>query len=924
VAARFISSAAHTGNPTTSCAITIPTVLVGDLLVAYFTNGGATTAPTVTDDDGGTWNKKTSATVKGTLWWRRATSATSAKVVTAAGMTNSSSGTLFVIRGAVQTGDPFHQYSEEENIAGNETHAGITTTIPGCYIGFGIANGASNGDSAGVATVSGATIGAFANSRTATSTGGVDSANDQWGVAQAAAGATGAVTWAQADLATSSALYAITPVPEVSSWYVPASEPTRRKGLTAAVIAAGCFYGTFDTPPAPGPGTGLASTIGGLPPRVATLLYPSLQEPVPVVAGGGNKSLDADAGSYVVTGTTASLEYGRVASADAGSYAVTGSAAGLEYDRQVEAGAGSYAVTGTTASLEHGRQLVPDAGSYAVTGTTANLEHGRQLVPDAGSYAVTGTNASLEYGRKVNADAGSYAVTGSTASLEYSGAAGGPGTGLASVIGGVPPQFRSLLYPSLQEPVRVAPAAETVTVDKWFTPLAQPTRRKPIHALGSVTSVAPWLSAPVLTWTADTQDNTPDFDIEFDESADEGAVITLQIATDSGFTSIVVSYNDTLDAAEVLAGQVDLAATNLANGTYYARARVTDGGLDSPWSNTETVTIATLFTAAFQQPPQFPVRRTGFKTWQQQYLAFVGEPPAPGAIGLTADPGSYTVTGTTASLEYGRVVAAEIGSYTHTGVSASLERGFAVAADAGSYAVSGTDAALEYGREVVAGAGSYAVTGTDVTLNKGRTLDADGGSYAVTGTDASLEFGRLVAADAGSYAVTGTNASLVHEAVDDGRRYPIGSDRKHRRDGYGRAKITDEFLEELARLRKARDAAERAEEAVKTKKPAEVVRAARKAAKIVTRQAEAAADDTEWAAIAKAAKELSKGSTKQAAVVSQLVEILVVRIGEAEERLGQGAQSLEVELIESQRREQEILAAIIEEENAVIAILLSA
>jgi hypothetical protein len=215
MAATFVSSAPHTTtNPTTSCATTIPTVQVNDLLVLYVTNGGATAAPTVTDNDSGTWTKKTaSATVKGTLWWRRATAATSAKSVTAAGLTNSSSSTLFVIRGAITSGDPFHQYSEEENIAGNETHAGITTTVAGCYVGFGIANGASNGDSAGVATVAGATIGSLSNFQNAVSTGGVDCANSQAGVAQAAAGATGAITWAQADLATSSALYAITPQP---------------------------------------------------------------------------------------------------------------------------------------------------------------------------------------------------------------------------------------------------------------------------------------------------------------------------------------------------------------------------------------------------------------------------------------------------------------------------------------------------------------------------------------------------------------------------------------------------------------------------------------------------------------------------------------------------------------------------------------
>jgi hypothetical protein len=171
------------------------------------------------------------------------------------------------------------------------------------------------------------------------------------------------------------------------------------------------------------------------------------------------------------------------------------------------------------------------------------------------------------------------------------------------------------------------------------------------------------------------------------------------------------------------------------------------------------------------------------------------------------------------------------------------------------------------------------------------------------------------------------NAFYTHTvsqvAADDEARYPIGSTRKHR-DGYSRPKLTDEFYEHLDRLRKARDAAERAEEAAKTKKPADVVRAARRAAKIIARQAEAAADNAEWAAIAEAARDLGKSSTKQAAVVLQLVEILVIRIGEAEERLGQGAQRLELELIESQRREQEILAAIIEEENAVIAILLSA
>lgn len=203
---------------------------------------------------------------------------------------------------------------------------------------------------------------------------------------------------------------------------------------------------------------------------------------------------------------------------------------------------------------------------------------------------------------------------------EYAPAvAPGVGTGLASVVGGPPPQVKTLLYPSRHEPVPVI-ASETVTLDKWFSPLAQPTRRKPGPSLGSVTNIVPWLSAPVLTWTGDQADNTPDFDIEFDDSADEGAVITLQIDDDINFGS-PATYTDTLDAGEVSAGEVILATADLAVGTYYARARVTDGGIDSAWSNTEIVTVISAvssWSGPIAKPPRglsFPVHAQDASFW---------------------------------------------------------------------------------------------------------------------------------------------------------------------------------------------------------------------------------------------------------------------------------------------------------------------
>jgi hypothetical protein len=128
-------------------------------------------------------------------------------------------------------------------------------------------------------------------------------------------------------------------------------------------------------------------------------------------------NLDADAGSYSITGTTADLLHGWLVDAAAGSYAITGQDAGLSRGMPLDALAGSYAISGTVADLLHGYLVDADAGSYAVTGTTADLLVGYLLNADAGSYSITGSDAGFIYTFVVDAAAGSYAVTGSDADL---------------------------------------------------------------------------------------------------------------------------------------------------------------------------------------------------------------------------------------------------------------------------------------------------------------------------------------------------------------------------------------------------------------------------------------------------------------------------------------------------------------------------
>lgn len=129
------------------------------------------------------------------------------------------------------------------------------------------------------------------------------------------------------------------------------------------------------------------------------------------------KSVAADAGSYALSGTAASVLHKYIVSASAGAYTLTGTAATLRRNLPLVAGAGSYTLTGSTASLLHKYVLTAGVGSYALTGTAAALKHRFAVAAGAGSYTLTGTAAGLRKTWLLGAGAGAYALTGSAATL---------------------------------------------------------------------------------------------------------------------------------------------------------------------------------------------------------------------------------------------------------------------------------------------------------------------------------------------------------------------------------------------------------------------------------------------------------------------------------------------------------------------------
>ena len=155
------------------------------------------------------------------------------------------------------------------------------------------------------------------------------------------------------------------------------------------------------------------------------------------------------------------------------------------------------------------------------------------------------------------------------------------------------------------------------------------------------------------------------------------------------------------------------------------------------------------------------------------------------AFSLACDSGTFTVSGTDASLQQGYHLSAESGTFAVSGTDASLEQGYVLSAESGTFAVTGTAAffnltrfgepgvytitgtaaSLEWHRVLTAESGTYTITGADATLNysgSGASLEVDSGAFTVTGADASLLHGRTLGAQAGSVTVTGVATSLEY------------------------------------------------------------------------------------------------------------------------------------------------------------------
>jgi hypothetical protein len=135
---------------------------------------------------------------------------------------------------------------------------------------------------------------------------------------------------------------------------------------------------------------------------------------------------------------------------------------------------------------------------------------------------------------------------------------------------------------------------------------------------------------------------------------------------------------------------------------------------------------------------------------------------------LTADPGSFTISGTAATFNY--TLTASPGAFDISGTDATLTStgNSVLTAESGVFQISDGDA------------GEFLITGTDAGF--GVALSCAAGAFAITGTDATfVDSGNVsysVACDPGSFVITGTEATLLYTVSGNGHSETVNRRRR--------------------------------------------------------------------------------------------------------------------------------------------------
>jgi hypothetical protein len=197
------------------------------------------------------------------------------------------------------------------------------------------------------------------------------------------------------------------------------------------------------------------------------------------------------------------------------------------------------------------------------------------------------------------------------------------------------------------------------------------------------------------------------------------------------------------------------------------RLRVSWVRLDAPWTGTITRTLTaevgsfvlTGNAATLTAPRRLTAEAGAFVlTGQAAGLSKTG------AFSLDAGAGSFSLAGQAANLLAQYRLTGNVAAYTLSGQAANLRRGLRLAAGTGAFTLTGWSAGLSKtgSYALAANTGAFTLTGRDATLTAVRhyRLTAERGTFTLTGQATGLSRGRTLVAERGAFSLAGTATGL--------------------------------------------------------------------------------------------------------------------------------------------------------------------
>lgn len=401
------------------------------------------------------------------------------------------------------------------------------------------------------------------------------------------------------------------------------------------------------------------------------------------LGAGGAYTLASDAGSFTLSGQTASLLSDRKVTADTGAYSLSGQSASLLKGYLLAGDPATFTLSGQAATLLKGYLLSGDTGTFTLTGQDATLTYtpnanAYTLTCDAGTFSLTGQDANLLTARVLSGDAGTYSLTGQNADLLKG-------------------------YVLAGEPATLTLTGQAANLLKGYL-LSGAFGAYTLTGHDATLTYTPNANAYTLTCAAGT----------FVLAGQDATLLTNRILSSGAGT-----YTLTGEDVGLLAGRKVTA--DVGN---FSLTGIAAGLLKGYYLNGEAGT----FTLAGQNANLVYTPVGAYILTANSGVFSVAGQDASLLYNriLSGSAGPFAVTGIDAGLLRGLKVFADAGDFTLAGQNATLTyiKGYVLTCDSGTYVLDGQDAALLTQRILAAGAGGYTLTGKDAVLETGTASEA--------------------------------------------------------------------------------------------------------------------------------------------------------------------------------------------------------